>query len=111
MNDRRRHPRHPVYCSCWIETPGLTLFGPTQNLGAGGVFVRTAARLDEGTEVELGLTVAGEPEMLHARAVVARSAVRGRGPFGPGLGLRFVRIARGKTLLRTLLDRSLAMVG
>lgn len=111
VQDRRRHPRHPVYCSCWIETPDLTVFGPTQNLGAGGLFVRTAAPLEDGTPVELSLRIAGEPEIVHARAVVARSVTRGRGLPGPGLGLRFVRIARGKTLLRSVLDRALPLVG
>lgn len=100
-----------MYCYCWIETPDLTLFGPTQNLGAGGLFVRTAAPVEDGTVVELSLKIAGEPEILHARAVVARSVARGCGLPGPGLGLRFVRIARGKTLLRNLLDRSLPLVG
>ncbi|HKP58174.1 MAG TPA: PilZ domain-containing protein [Polyangiales bacterium] len=107
--DRRRHPRHDLIGQCWIDAPQLTLLGPTQDIGVGGLFVRTAAQLPLGTTVEVCLRVPGESESLVAEALVARSVPIGLGPPCHGLGLAFVEIARGQGLLRVLLSQSLTL--
>jgi hypothetical protein len=101
--ERRRHPRHAMACHCWIDADQLTVLGPTQDIGVGGLFVRTAVPLDEGTLVDITLRAQDDPETLAARALVAR-AVRVRAGYCHGLGLEFVKIHHGQRLLRTLLD-------
>ena len=102
--DRRRHPRHDLIGHCWIDAPQLTLLGPMQDIGVGGLFVRTAALLPLGTAVEVCLRLPGESESLVAEALVARSVPIGLGPPSHGLGLAFVEIACGQDLLRVLLE-------
>lgn len=109
--DRRRHPRHDVIGYCWIDTPDLTLFGPTHDIGAGGLFVRTAAELQLGTSVQVSLHVPGESDPVVARARVARCVPIGFGPPGHGLGLSFVKVLRGLSLLRSVLARSTPALG
>jgi Tfp pilus assembly protein PilZ len=104
-SERRRHPRHSMACHCWIDADQLTVLGPTQDIGVGGLFVRTAVTLDHGTLVDITLRAGDEPETLAARAVVAR-AVPVRPGYCHGLGLEFVKIHQGQRLLRALLDRT-----
>jgi hypothetical protein len=110
-SDRRRHSRHDLIGHCWIDSPWLTLLGPTHDIGVGGLFVRTAAKLELGTPVEVCLRVPGESESLLAQALVARSVPIGFGPPCHGLGLAFVEIAHGQSLLRSLVNRSLPPLG
>jgi hypothetical protein len=109
--ERRRHERHTLRCHCWIETPDLTVFGPVHDIGAGGLFVRTGARLEPGTRVELCVQVDGNGEALEAVAIVARSEPRGYGLPVRGLGLELQRVLRGHSLLRTLLTQPLTRLG
>lgn len=90
-------------CHCWIDADELTVLGPTQDIGVGGLFVRTAVPLDHGTLVDIMLRAGDEPETLAARAVVAR-AVPVRSGYCHGLGLEFVKIHQGQRLLRALLE-------
>ena len=109
--DRRRHPRHDLMGHCWIDAPDLTLFGPTHDIGAGGLFVRTPAKLPLGTPVEVRLRMPGENEDVLVQALVARCGPIGFGPPCHGLGLSFVHIARGIARLRSVLARATLTLG
>jgi hypothetical protein len=91
---------------CWVDSERLTVLGPIQDIGVGGLFVRTAVPLTHGDLVELTLRVGGDPDALVARAIVAR-VVPVRPGYCHGLGLEFLQIHRGQRVLRGLLDGAL----
>jgi hypothetical protein len=106
--ERRRYKRHALRCQCWIEGDALTVFGSTIDVGVGGLFLRTAVPVEQGSLVDLTLTIDREPSALAARALVAR-AVRAKNGARHGLGLEFVEISSGEHALTSLLSRSVSL--
>ncbi len=106
--DRRRYKRHALRCQCWLEGEALTVFGSTVDVGVGGLFLRTAVPVAEGSIVGLTLKIEREPSALEARALVARSVPAKTG-VKHGLGLEFMEISSGEHALESLLSRSVSL--
>src|SRR6201999_3233164 len=60
LTERRRYQRHALPCECWLEGDAMTIFGPTIDVGVGGLFLRTAIPVAAGTQVDVTLKVSGE---------------------------------------------------
>ena len=107
--ERRRYERHALPCECWLENDGLTIFGPTIDVGVGGLFVRTAIPIATGTIVDVTLKFqAGElPPLppIEVEAVVTRT-VPARAGLRHGIGVEFREVEPGVQALLGLLQRS-----
>jgi hypothetical protein len=86
----------------------MTLLGTATNLSHGGMFLRTLPLIQEGTVVDIKLTI-------EQGVVVARGKVRwasrpeeeqSEPPTAPGLGISFVEVNGGQELLTRFVQRS-----
>jgi hypothetical protein len=100
-DERRRYSRYAVRCRCWLESDGATVFGPTADVGLGGVFLRTAVPLREGQRVDVALSI-GRKAPVTASGIVTRS-VRAQHGSRHGVGVEFTRIFDGRDTLRRFL--------
>jgi hypothetical protein len=105
VTERRRYQRHALPCECWLEGEALTIFGPTIDVGVGGLFLRTAIPVETGALVDVTLKLAGEPAPIAARAVVTRSVPAHAG-LRHGVGLEFLEVEQGRAALLGLLQKS-----
>jgi uncharacterized protein (TIGR02266 family) len=102
-SNRRRHVRSRVLARCWIARESVTLFGRVIDLGEGGLFVRTAAVLPRGTDVEVHLRPTGSGD-IRAHGTVAWVGVRSEGDMRTrGIGIAFGHIEEGAQRLLDLL--------
>lgn len=101
-DERRRYLRYAVRCRCWLESEHATVFGPTADVGLGGVFLRTAVPLNEGDRVAVALNIGRSGEAVTAEGVVTR-AVRAYQGSRHGVGVEFVRICDGGDNLQQFL--------
>ena len=77
----RRFDRVDTQLRCWCEGEGVTYFARMANFGAGGVFVRTGAPLEVGSEARVRFGPRGGAHVAaRARVVWTRT---------DGMGLRF----------------------
>jgi hypothetical protein len=106
--ERRRYQRHALRCECWLEGEYITIFGPTIDVGIGGLFLRTAIPVPTGARVDVTLRVIGERIPLAARAVVTRIVPAHTG-MRHGVGIEFLRIRHGRTALTSLLQHSMPL--
>jgi hypothetical protein len=106
--ERRRYQRHALRCECWLEGDELTIFGPTIDVGIGGLFLRTAIPVSSGSLVDVTLKVMGERMPLVARAVVTR-IVPARTGLRHGVGIEFLDIHEGRVALTSLLQQSMPL--
>ena len=101
-NERRRYERYAVRCECWIESDHASIYGPTADLGLGGLFLRTGVPVEHGSRVDI-LVALGEAreQLVRAEGVVTRivPAERGR---RHGVGVEFVSILEGEATLENL---------
>lgn len=106
--DRRKEPRYPASCRCWVEQDTMTLLGTATNLSHSGMFLRTLPIIKEGSEVDLKLTI-------EQGVVVARGRVRWTSRpedeadsqlTAPGLGISFIEVAGGQELLSRFVQRA-----
>ena len=103
QDERRRYLRYAVRCRCWLEGEQTTVFGPTADVGLGGVFLRTAVPLAEGDRVHVALSIDDSDERaVRAEGVVTR-AVRAQPGSRYGVGVEFVRISDGRESLSSFL--------
>lgn len=86
----------------------MTIFGPTVDVGIGGLFLRTAIPVPTGAIVDVTLKVVGEHKPFAARAVVTRSVPAHTG-LRHGVGVEFLEIVDGRHALLSLLQRSLPL--
>jgi hypothetical protein len=103
-DERRRYLRYAVRCRCWIESDGSTVFGPTADVGLGGVFLRTAVPLREGQRVDVALAIGHKGSAVTAAGIVTRS-VRAQHGSRHGVGVEFVRIFDGRESLKRFLGQ------
>lgn len=103
--ERRRYQRHALPCECWLENDALTIFGPTVDVGIGGLFVRTAVPVDTGTLVVVTLKFDVEQRHVEAPAMVTRR-VPAQAGFRYGVGVEFLEVEAGVHALLGLLQRS-----
>jgi hypothetical protein len=103
-NERRRYLRYSVRCQCWLESEQATVFGPTADVGLGGVFLRTAVPLEEGQRVEIALSIGKQAQTVTAEGLVTRS-VKARQGLRHGVGVEFVRIFDGRDSLKRFLGK------
>jgi hypothetical protein len=106
--ERRRYQRHALRCECWLEADDMTIFGPTVDVGIGGLFLRSAIPLSSGVVVDVSLRVLGETEPLAARAVVTRRVPAHVG-LRHGIGIEFLSITSGNYALTNLLQGSMPL--
>ena len=102
-NERRRFQRYSVRCDCWLEQDALTLYGTTADLGLGGLFLRSAVPMADGSPVEVVLNVAGTGQPIVAHGLVTRAVRAGRGA-RHGIGVRFEKIVQGHDALTSFLS-------
>ncbi len=98
-----------VRCQCWLEGDDLTLYGPTADIGVGGLFLRTAVPVAQGLQVDILLRVSSEATAISARALVTRTVpVRTNARCGAryGVGVEFMEFHKGEQTLSTLLSSS-----
>lgn len=100
--ERRNFQRYNVRCDCWLEGDALTLYGTTADLGLGGLFLRSAVPLIDGSAVEVMLNVAGAAQPIVARGLVTRAVRAGRGS-RHGIGVKFQKIMQGHEALALFL--------
>jgi hypothetical protein len=104
--ERRRYQRHALPCECWLENDALTIFGPTIDVGIGGLFVRTAIPVATGTIVNVTLKFQAElARAIEAEAIVTRT-VRAHAGLRYGVGVEFLEVEMGVHALLGLLQRS-----
>jgi len=103
--ERRRYQRHALPCECWLENDALTVFGPTVDVGIGGLFVRTAVPVEAGTIVVVTLKLRSELRPIEAEAIVTRR-VPAQAGLRYGLGIEFREVESGVQALLGLLQRS-----
>lgn len=103
--ERRRYQRHALPCECWLENDALTIFGPTIDVGIGGLFVRTAIPVVAGTIVDVTLKFQHELTPIQAEAMVTRT-VRAHAGLRYGVGVEFLEVELGVHDLLGLLQRS-----
>jgi hypothetical protein len=101
-SERRRHLRYSVQCQCWIESEQVTVFGPTADVGLGGLFLRTAVPLIEGQRVEVALRIGRKGQAVTAEGVVTR-AIKAQHGLRHGVGVEFLRIVDGRDGLKRFL--------
>jgi hypothetical protein len=101
--ERRLFQRYSVRCDCWLEQDTLTLYGTTADLGLGGLFLRSAVPMVDGSVVEIVLTVAGAGQPIVAHGLVTRAVRAGRGA-RHGIGVKFQKIVQGSEALRSFLS-------
>jgi Tfp pilus assembly protein PilZ len=79
---RRHHDRFPVHLPCHVRVDGadVRIASTTQDLSAGGAFVRTHLPLPVGTELTMELDSTERPLILHGQVVWERTG---------GMGVRF----------------------
>jgi len=106
--ERRRYQRHALPCECWLENDVLTIFGPTVDVGIGGLFVRTAVPVATGTLVVVTLKLNDEPRSIEAPAMVTRR-VPAQAGFRYGVGIEFLEVESGVHALLGLLQRGTAV--
>jgi hypothetical protein len=95
-------------CECWLEGDEVTIFGPTIDVGIGGLFLRTAIPVGGGALVDVTLKVIGERVPFAARAVVTR-IVPARTGLRHGVGIEFLEIRQGRAALTGLLSHSMPL--
>jgi hypothetical protein len=98
-HERRRYSRYALRCRCWLESAEASVFGPTADVGLGGLFLRTAIPLAEGQRVQVSLQVERKPQPIVADAVVTRAVRAGQG-MRHGVGVEFLDIVQGRDFLR-----------
>ena len=103
--ERRRYQRHALPCECWLENDVLTIFGPTIDVGVGGLFVRSAIPVTAGTIVDVTLKFQAELAPIQAEAMVTRTVPAHTG-MRYGVGVEFLEFERGVQALLGLLQRS-----
>ncbi len=103
-SERRRYSRYAVRCQCWIESEQATVFGPTADVGLGGLFLRTAVPLAQGARVEVALRLDPADQPVVAEGVVTR-AIRAQHGLRHGLGVEFLRIVDGRDGLKRFLGK------
>lgn len=103
--ERRRYQRHALPCECWLENDGLTIFGPTIDVGVGGLFVRTAIPVMAGTIVDVTLKLRSELRAIEAQALITRRVPAHSG-MRYGVGVEFLEVDSGAQALLGLLQHS-----
>jgi uncharacterized protein (TIGR02266 family) len=90
--ERRTSPRAEVSFSAQLRHAGRVEMVHIENLGPGGLFIRTPNRLKKGTEVELEWLLPNDRVPVRVKAVVAwiRPTLKGR---PGGIGVRFQQIS------------------
>jgi len=81
------------------------VFGPTADVGLGGLFLRTAVPLSEGQRVDVALSIGRDGRAVVAEGVVTR-AIRAQHGLRHGVGVEFLRIVEGDDGLRRLLGKA-----
>ncbi|MDF1563536.1 MAG: PilZ domain-containing protein [Deltaproteobacteria bacterium] len=91
---QRAHPRAEIGERCWIETSKITLFARMENISLGGVFIRTATPIPDGTVLSIRWTLEEGGVDLEAKATVVWSrAIGHQGGLPAGMGLSFHPLA------------------
>jgi uncharacterized protein (TIGR02266 family) len=95
----RAKARLAVELSARLENESLQLYCQTVNVSEGGMFIRSRRALPLGTEVQLTLSLPGEPESIKAVGEVLRQTTSGADSI-EGLAIRFVEVeGDGRTRL------------
>jgi len=101
-SERRRYERYAVRCDCWLERDEASIYGPTADVGLGGLFLRTAVPIPHGHPVDVVLTVAGGS--VKASGVVTRAVPPQQGT-RHGVGVEFLEISAGESALLDFLGK------
>jgi len=107
-DDRRRSTRFAVRCQCWLESSDASIFGPTADIGLGGLFLRTAVPLPEGKRLQISLKLGKGADAVVAVGVVTR-ALRARHGRRHGVGVAFLDILDGRAFLESFLGAPLTV--
>jgi uncharacterized protein (TIGR02266 family) len=85
----------------------MTLFGTTQNISKGGMFLRTLPAVDAGAEVSLKFSLEQGVVTASGRVVwINQPAARAEETTGaPGLGIEFEAVREGEELLDAFIER------
>jgi hypothetical protein len=106
--ERRKEPRFPASCRCWLEQDSMTLLGTATNLSHSGMFLRTLPLVSEGSVVEVKLTI--DQGVVTAKGEVRWASKPERTTPGetdaPGLGITFLEVIGGQDLLSRFVERS-----
>ena len=100
----RRSPRHPYHARVWCDGEAESLYAPTTNVSAGGVFVRTHHPFRVGDEVRVTFRAhdSATPAILRTRVAWAHHG--GQGPPQAGMGLELVEIEQGQAVYDGLIE-------
>lgn len=99
--EARRSPRFALRRRVWCEGDHITLYLQSQNVSAGGLFLRTATPLPPGTKARVSLRIEDEEIVAEAEVVW----VAGSGAAIPGMGVRLVEIQSGAEAFAALLSK------
>lgn len=103
-HEARRSPRFALRKRVWCEGDHVTLYLQSQNVSAGGLFLRTATPLPAGTKARVSLRLEDVEVVAEAEVVW----VAGSGSPVPGMGLRLVAIEEGAHAFELLLNKAAA---
>ena len=70
MQDRRRFKRSDVHSRCWCEGNNITLYVKVNNVGEGGLFVRTHAPFHSGEHARIRWRMPNSSAEVEAETIV-----------------------------------------
>lgn len=108
--ERRKHTRYPLVLPVhWQASTGAGR-GQTEDLSAGGLFIRTDRLFTQGEQVGLELALPGLPDRIRLNVQVVRA--RKSGPAGAaGVGVELASVEQAEALRLEALARAASEVG
>jgi len=93
QRDKRKYPRKPLQVKVTNLRSGLFTYFLSNNISAGGMFLKAEEPLPQGTPLELQFSLPNNDQPIQARAEVVRVAPPSSDPRLPsGMGLRFINL-------------------
>lgn len=107
---RERFPRIPITVRVSYDYSGSYLFGMSENVSRGGIFIRTEHPLPIGSKISIQFSLPTSPLIIHAEGrviwVTERSATETKGQVG-GMGIEFLKFGshEQEELLKTHVEK------
>ncbi len=107
---RQRFPRIPITVRVTYDYAGSYLFGLSENVSRGGIFIRTDQPLPIGSRITIQFSIPTSPEIIHAQGrviwVTEHSGEDVKGQVG-GMGIEFLKLGNPEqeALLKTYIEK------
>ena len=92
---KQRFPRIPITVRVQYDYAGSYLFGMSENVSRGGIFIRTDRPLPIGAKMSIQFSIPTSPQIIHAEGRVIwmteQSDAEVKGQVG-GMGIEFLKL-------------------